>query len=88
MRKLTVKQKKYLDKLRQSREIYDIDDITIDEFEKIALMNDNEILYQLINDYLHKWKFKKYIICSFEIVYYIYYKQGKLSGIGFLAYDY
>lgn len=50
MRNLTVKQKKYLDKLPIERTT--VDDLTVDEWETIEKMHDTEILHQNVNRYL------------------------------------
>jgi hypothetical protein len=57
MRRLTVKQKKYLDELIESYDIEHkvishVDDLTEDEWNHLEELNDTEILYQEVNRYL------------------------------------
>jgi hypothetical protein len=57
MRKLTVKQKTYLDKLINRYKanyvpLYTVDDLQPDEWEELEKMNDTEILWQEANRYI------------------------------------
>jgi hypothetical protein len=52
MRRLSAKQKKYLDNIRQSREVFGNDDLTFDEFQNLEEMNDFETIVQDIDRYL------------------------------------
>ncbi|TDI96977.1 MAG: hypothetical protein E2O29_01715 [Deltaproteobacteria bacterium] len=50
MRQLTVKQKKYIVKLPIERTT--VNDVTLQEWTDLQKMNDTEVLYQAVNNYL------------------------------------
>ena len=60
MRRLTSRQKKYLDKVIGKRDaVYSVTDLTNDEWQDLQKINDTEILYQEVNRYLDdkKWEY-------------------------------
>ena len=53
MRVLTVKQKKYLDKvLAEDKTVDDVNSLSWEQWETLEKMNDTEILYQEANRYI------------------------------------
>jgi hypothetical protein len=52
MRKLSKRQKEYLDKLMKERSLRDVDDMTREEFKELETMNDYETLHQDANRHI------------------------------------
>ena len=57
MRQLTARQKKYIDSLMKNNDkLSCVDNLSIEEWDKLVEMNDTEILYQEVNKYMYdKW---------------------------------